>query len=337
MKSSTRSPGWSLSLLLLVAACGSSGHPRGAGGDGGGGEDQGGSGGESTGGKGGSGQGGGGGPAISGGSGGAMAGTGGAPAMGGSGGVSDPGGSGGASEADDGGSPEPDAGVAMSDGSAPGGPTNYGGPGEHPSIPLEYTTAPVGPAVMAECPDDPTQGFTEYKDTFVIQRPYDLAAADRFSYQDGVYSFFVKSSDKAHQPGNGTAPRTEARYPNFSSGEHLWTADVLLDSPLSRTCIFQIHNVEASIAVYLRVVDGRLFNLSTGKTILASSYGKWFNLKVAFSTSTHEVRVFINNCLKETSKSPSGPTPNWYFKHGVYTCDSGTCRDHYKNIHLFQK
>jgi hypothetical protein len=29
--------------------------------------------------------------------------------------------------------------------------------------------------------------------------------------------------------------------------------------------------------------------------------------------------------------------PKWYFKHGVYTCESGTCLSHYKNIHLFQK
>jgi hypothetical protein len=221
--------------------------------------------------------------------------------------------------------------------STPATPGNYGGVGEKIPIPLQYSDTPVPPAVAPECPEDPTQGFTEYKDTFVIQRPYDLAAAARFEIKDGFYTFFVNSNDKAHQPGNTTAPRTEARYPDFSSGEHLWAADVLLDSPLSRTCIMQIHNVEASIAVYLRVVNGRLFNLSTGKTILDGSYGKWFNLKVALNTKTHQVRVFVNNCLKETSTSPSGPTPNWYFKHGVYTCDSGTCRDHYKNIHVYER
>jgi len=263
------------------------------------------------------------------------AGTGGAPA--GTGGAISTGGSGGEATPDAGSPPAADAAPPLKDAADPTAPPNYGGPGEHPSIPLQYTATPVPPLVTPDCPDDPTQGFTEYKDTFVIQRPYDLAAGDRFSYEGGIYTFFVKSSDKAHQPGNTTAPRTEARYPNFSSGEHVWTGDVMLDSPLSRTCIFQIHNVEASIAVYLRVVNGRLFNLSTGKTILDGAYGKWFNLKVAFNTQTHQVRTYINNCLKETSQSPSGPTPNWYFKNGTYTCDSGTCRDHYKNIHLYQR
>jgi hypothetical protein len=219
----------------------------------------------------------------------------------------------------------------------PSGSGNYGGVGQSIPVPVLYTSTPVPPLVTPECPGDPTMGFTEYKDTFVIQRPYDLAAADRFDLTNGIYTFFVKSTDKAHEPGNTTAPRTEARYPNFSTAEHMWSADVLLDSPLSRTCIFQIHNVTAAIAIYLRVVDGRLFNLGTGQTILPSSYGKWFNLKVAFNTQTKEVRTYINNCLKATSTAPSASDANWYFKHGTYTCDTGTCRDHYKNIHLYQR
>jgi hypothetical protein len=309
--------------LLLAAGCGTSGggaHP--GGGSGGVPEET------ETGGKGGTG--------------GATPGTGGAKDTGGSGVSPDSGPAATGGAGGEPGEPTPDAAAmpdaaAATDGGSPSGPINYGGPGEHPSVPLQYTDTPVPPLVMPECPDDPTQGFTEYKDTFVVQRPYDLSGSDRFSYENGIYTIFVKSTDKPHQPGNTTAPRTEARYPNFSSGEHIWTGDVLLDSPLSRTCIFQIHNVEASIAVYLRVVGGRLFNLSTGKTILENSYGKWFNLKVAFNTKTHQVRTYINNCLKETSQSPSGPTPDWYFKNGTYTCDSGTCRDHYKNIHLYLK
>ena len=57
---------------------------------------------------------------------------------------------------------------------------------------------------------------------------------------------------------------------------------------------------------------------------------------MAFNTQTLEVRIFVNNCLKETSRAPRG-TPNWYFKNGVYTCDGGTCRSNFKNVHLYQK
>ena len=81
----------------------------------------------------------------------------------------------------------------------------------------------------------------------------------------------------------------------------------------------------------------RMFNPASGQTILNNYRGKWFNLKVAFNTQTLQVRTYVNNCLKATSRSPRGPTPDWYFKHGVYTCDSGTCRSHYKNIHLYHR
>jgi hypothetical protein len=111
----------------------------------------------------------------------------------------------------------------------------------------------------------------------------------------------------------------------------------MFESP-SKTCVFQIHNVNSPIAIYLRVVGDRLFNLSTGKTILTGQTGKWFNLKVAFNIQTRQVRTYVNNCLKETSSAPSTASVNlWYFKHGTYTCDSGTCRSSYKNIHLYQK
>jgi hypothetical protein len=217
------------------------------------------------------------------------------------------------------------------------GPLDFGGVDQLVLVPLQHTATPVEPIIPAACPDDPTTGFTEYEDSFVVQRPYDLAAADRIKYEGGIYTFWVKSGDKTHATTSGTAPRTEARYSDMSTGELIWTGDVMFESP-SKTCVFQIHNVNSPIAVYLRVIGDRMFNLSTGTTILTGSTGKWFNLKVAFNIATREVRTYINGCLKETSHAPNTASVNkWYFKHGVYTCESGTCTSHYKNIHLFQK
>jgi len=281
-----------------------------------------------------------------------MPGTGGAPGTGGGGGTATGGnvGTGGAGtggkEADTGGSGGSGGGPVDASAPAdaappadagPSKPGNYGGVGEQPLVPLQYTASPTPPLIMPECPDDPTAGFTEYQDSFVIQRPRNLAAADRFKYENGIYTFWVQSNDQSHKPGNTTAPRTEARYSDMGSGEHIFSADVMFEDP-SKTCIFQIHNVNSPIAIYLRVVGDRTFNLSTGKTILTGYTGKWFNLKVAFNIQTRQVRTYVNNCLKATSSAPNTASVNlWYFKHGVYTCDSGTCRSNYKNIHLYQK
>jgi hypothetical protein len=217
------------------------------------------------------------------------------------------------------------------------GPLDFGGVGQVIPVPLQHTAAPVPPLVMPQCPDDPTQGFTEYQDSFVVQRPRDLPASARMKYENGIYNFWVMSSDLSHKADSGTAPRTEARYSDIGTGEHIWSGDVMFESP-SKTCVFQIHNVNSPIAIYLRVIGDRMFNLSTGTTIATGQTGKWFNLKVHFNIQTREVKTYINNCLKETSHAPNTASVNlWYFKHGVYTCDSGTCRSSYKNIHLYQK
>jgi hypothetical protein len=235
-----------------------------------------------------------------------------------------------------------DAAPAAIDGPAADGPPaappiDYGVVGKSPVVPLQYTGAPVPPIVAPECPEDPTAGFTEYTGEFLVQRPYDLAASDRFKYDGGIYTFWVQSTDNAYLAGGSVGPRSEAHFASFAAGERLWSSDVLVETP-SRTAIFQVHATTAEIALYLRVVSDRLFDLTSGQTILTPSTGKWFNLKVAFNAATHESKTYINNCLRQTATPtfPTSPT-GWYFASGVQICDTGTCRSSFKNIHLYQR
>jgi hypothetical protein len=332
----TRTTNVGMGLVLLALAAGCSSVPRnetengsgGSGAPGTGGSKPGTGGMMEAGGSGGSGTGG-----ATGGSGGGSGG------QSGSGGATETGGTGGtpADAAGEGGQGA-DAGPATDTGTQPGGPLNFGGVGQLPLVPLQHTPAPVPPILSPACNEpDPTQGFTEYEDSFVVQRPQNLPASDRVKWENGIYSFWVKSDDLSHKPDSTTEPRTEARYSDMSTGELIWTGDVMFESP-SKTCVFQIHNVNSPIAIYLRVVGDRMFNLSTGTTIATGMTGKWFNLKVAFNIATRQVRTFVDGCLKETSTAPDTASVNkWYFKHGVYTCEAGTCTSHYKNIHLFQK
>jgi len=216
----------------------------------------------------------------------------------------------------------------------PTGPVDYGGVGQLVLVPLQYTTQPVPPIIAAECMGDPTAGFTEYKDSFVVQRPYDLAAADRFSYANGIYTIWVLSSDKPHAMGNGTAPRTEVRYSDMKSGEHIWTGDFMVESPSEDVCIFQVKGALGAIGVYLRVNAGSLHQLN-GADFMSGIYGNWYNLKVYWNSATGLGNVYINNCLKATIHGQGNSI--FYFKHGTYTCKSSICKDHYKNIHLYQR
>jgi hypothetical protein len=263
-------------------------------------------------------------------------GTGGSAATGGSGAVDA-----GAPPAGDGGATGSDgAAPATSDGGyvpPPSGPMDFGKVGELKLVPLAYTPEPVPPIVAMDCPDDPAAGMTEYQDSFVVQRPYDLAGADRFKYEGGIYTEWVMGNDKAHAPGNGTAPRTEVRYSDFKTGEHLWEGDFMLEAPAEDVCIFQVKGALGPIGVYLRVNGGAMHQLrgGDGGNFLTDLYGKWYHLSVYWNVANGTGKVYINHCLKSTIHGTTGSI--WYFKHGTYTCQSTVCRDHFKNIHLYQR
>jgi hypothetical protein len=82
-------------------------------------------------------------------------------------------------------------------------------------------------------------------------------------------------------------------------------------------------------------VNGGTMHQLGGANVMSNVYGKWMNLKVAWDVPSGTGRIWINNCLKLTVHGDKNTI--WYFKHGVYTCNSTVCRDHFKNIHVYDK
>jgi hypothetical protein len=195
----------------------------------------------------------------------------------------------------------------------------------------------VGPVVPPDCPGDPTVGWTEYADTFHLEYPYNLMPSDRFNFTGGIYTFWIFPNDKPHAVGNTTAPRTETHYTKFTTGQHMWTGDVFVESPSNHTTIFQVHTgADGAGPVYLRMQDGNIEEID-GSVLARGMYDKWFNLKVAFTASTSSAIIYINDCQKLVLNNSRPGDRNFYFKNGVYTCTSSICRDHYKNVRLYQK
>src|SRR5262249_15689824 len=189
------------------------------------------------------------------------------------------------------GAPRGTGGGTGADPPAPPGRVDYGGVGDEPLVPLAYTPQPVPPIVAMDCPGDPTEGFTEYKDSFVIQRPYDLAATDPFSYEDGIYTMWVFPNDKPHATSSNTHSPTEVRYSDMHTGAPLWTGEVMVESPSEIVCVFQVKGALGAIGVYLRVNGGNVHQLG-GADFLNGIYGKWFNLKVAWDSPTGTGQVW---------------------------------------------
>jgi hypothetical protein len=225
---------------------------------------------------------------------------------------------------------------AGSSGMAPK-PVDYGGVGEQPVIPLAYTAEPVPPIVKMDCPEDPTAGFTEYQDSFIVQRPRNLAAKDRFKYENGIYTAWIQSNDEPHKPNNNTRPRTETRFSDLGTGEHLMSIDIQVEPGSDGTVVHQFKSAGTrggNIGTYLEVNGGdmrdRAGPVATGVS------GKWVNVKIAFDIPTGVGRIWLNNCLKVTTQKEKNAL--WYFKFGTYHCDHAqVCRANFKNIHLYQK
>jgi len=246
----------------------------------------------------------------------------------------------------DGGSAIVDSNTPMSVDGAP--PPSYDG-----EIPIYYGPA-VGPVVQMDCPDDPTVGWTEYKDSFNVQHPYNLPANKRFSITGGIYNFWVFPNDFPHSPNaGGRNPRTEARYGgtadkatgnNFQSGMRMYSTDMLVEKNAFGSAIMQLHATDPAVPIGVLIMpSGDMVNNGTltvvkGSTVPGGLIDRCFNYKASLDTATMQVKIYINNCLKSTYTGQRG-SGAFYFKNGVYFCKTSQngCFSHYKNIHLYKK
>jgi hypothetical protein len=220
-------------------------------------------------------------------------------------------------------------------------------------IPIYYGPDP-GPVVQMQCPGDPTQGFTEYQDSFHVEHPYNLPTNTRFSITGGIYNFWVFPNDFPHSPtAQGRNPRTEAKYggtadkatgTTFQTGIRMYSADMLIERNAISSAIMQIHTTATGGGpIGVRVeANGDMINNGSltvvqGSTVPGGLIDNWFNYKASLDTKTLEVKIYINNCLKSTYTGDRGDG-NFYFKNGVYFCKTSTngCFSHYKNIHLYK-
>lgn len=61
---------------------------------------------------------------------------------------------------------------------------------------------------------DPTEGFVSLPlnpSNYQIQKPYNIPVDQRYTFKNGVHTFWVFSTDKPLSPASPTSPRTELR------------------------------------------------------------------------------------------------------------------------------
>ncbi len=172
-------------------------------------------------------------------------------------------------------------------------------------------------------------GWTPQPVTFTVQWPYNLAESSRYSFTNGIYHMFVLSTDKPFNTTTKTLPRTEQRFPDYTSGEIQYQAMLMAPTNENSYCIFQIHTSDAQEGTFGSTTfmlfwfssDGGSVHDYSGTELAKNLGGKWFQLNADHNLVTHTVKIWVNNALVWTQKD-NGAT-DFYFKDGVYEQSHG--------------
>ena len=184
------------------------------------------------------------------------------------------------------------------------------------------------------CPEDPTEGWTEYQDSFHVERPYNMPINTRFSIIGGIYKLLgvPQRSRPTARTAMGRNPRTEAtlrrdlrqgeRQPGtgvndnigyFTTGKRMYSADMLIERNAVGSAFMQIHTTAAGggpIGIRMQgngdIVNNGSLTVVQGNTVPGGLVDKWFNFKASLNADTLEVKIYINNCLKSTYKGDRG-------------------------------
>ena len=150
----------------------------------------------------------------------------------------------------------------------------------------------------------------------------------------GEYNLWILKGDKGFTSNTPPGARTEMRWvTNWSSGEHLWEADVLIDPGTTGTCIMQVHVDGQGEAIYVQTKNGNLYN--SVNTLLAKNMaGKWFHLAAAYNPSNHLAQIWVDGALALSTHYTKPSGTEFYFKNGVYNLNGGKSETHFKNIAL---
>ncbi|MGI3200380.1 hypothetical protein ACRJ4W_21520 [Streptomyces sp. GLT-R25] len=90
----------------------------------------------------------------------------------------------------------------------------------------------------------PTDGWSKTAFTYGMQKPWNLDLGDRYSNSGGVQRMWVYDTDEPMSQGSSTDPRTEMRWrQEYTSGQHMWDADVYLPSGTNGATFVQIRSV----------------------------------------------------------------------------------------------
>ncbi|MEE4593365.1 polysaccharide lyase family 7 protein [Streptomyces sp. DSM 41524] len=210
---------------------------------------------------------------------------------------------------------------------------------------LSAGVASGGTAAAKESAASPTDGWTRTSFTYSMHKPWNLDLSERYGYNSGTktHTMWVNSTDEPLEEGSDTDPRTEMRWKQeYSSGKHMWDADVYVPSGTNGADIMQILRGKhpsgtpaTDIMLRASSANGGTLRRYTDAVIKTGIYNTWWNLKVAHDADAGKIQVYADDKLVLTVDD-RGPATR-YFKNGVYHHGSGRAEARFRNIRYWVK
>jgi hypothetical protein len=194
------------------------------------------------------------------------------------------------------------------------------------------------PSTSSAAAASPTDGWSRTAFTYALQKPWNLALSDRYTYSGGVHRMWVYSTDEPLSQGSSTDPRTEMRWnQQYTSGQHMWDADVYLPAGTNGATFAQILRVvhpegtpATDFMLNVYSANGGTVRAFDSTVLKTNAFGTWFNVKLAHDASAGTVRVYFDDALVLT-RQDRGPATR-HFKNGVYHHGSGRAEARFRDL-----
>ncbi|KAL1183176.1 hypothetical protein V6Z11_A02G164700, partial [Gossypium hirsutum] len=161
---------------------------------------------------------------------------------------------------------------------------------------------------------------------FKLQKPYNKSPNERYSFNNGVHTFWVFANDKPHTITSNTKPCSKIRIRgyDYSSGVWQFEGEAYIPSRTNATSVMQVFGGSSrATTIMLRVYSANL-TVYRSPTVLENVYNRWFNVNVIHDVGASNVKVYIDGVQKYEGSGAGGN--NHYFKFGVYAEDGASHR-----------
>ncbi|XP_057957495.1 citrate-binding protein-like [Malania oleifera] len=189
---------------------------------------------------------------------------------------------------------------------------------------------------------DPTEGFVDVplnKYNFQNLKPYDLPVNKRYSFENGVHTMWVYSTDNPLANGSPTHPRSEIRIEGYYYVTGVWQFEGYgyIPSGTSGVCIMQVFGAKTHPTTLMLKVNNGTLTYYLSSILEQNIYDRWFRLNVIHDTEAAITRTFIDGILKYEAFNRENSSH--HFQFGVYQQENASfyTESRWKGIRVLKK